>query len=371
MATSSYGFEGTTGDFPGSWSGTFPGLTGPSAAPTNSATCFDISTTRAHLGNKSGRVRATSYTTQAYYYTNSPGSTIYFRGYFYIDTAALSSHVTFLSLFGAEFGYINLAGISGSTRKLYCAAHQSGRYDTDGFPSATYESSNDAVPLNEWCRIEIAATRTTIEARLWTTSGSGGVDSTGAAHVASGVVTGTDIGAPEGATLGPYTDTTFIGSYPLYLDGFAVSDAGWIGPDPSVVAAAASGTASGTAVATTTRVLSGTPSITATGEATAGKVGSIGGTPSITAAGAADAAVIATHNAEAAAIVTASVTDAMSMIRTIAAASTITLSATGAAALDGGAEAVVHASASAGARIDGETSPGFLYSTVNKNVLTS
>jgi hypothetical protein len=136
-------------------------------------------------------------------------------------------------------------------------------------------------------------------------------------------------------------------------------------------AAAASETATGTSAAVSTRLAAAAPSITATGAATGGLLVTAAAAPSITAAGSADASIITTHNAEAAGIVTVSTADAMTMLRSMEAVSTITATGSGTAALDGGADAVVQAIGAASIRIDGETSPGFLYATVSKHILTN
>lgn len=141
--------------------------------------------------------------------------------------------------------------------------------------------------------------------------------------------------------------------------------------DWSPTAAAASQTATGTAAATATRVLAGTPSVTASAAANAGLVLLATATPSITAAGAADAAVITTHDAEAAGEVTVSSAAATTLTRPIYAVSTITASAVATMANQTGADGVIQALGAARIVVEGETSPGFLYSTVAKNVLTS
>ena len=140
---------------------------------------------------------------------------------------------------------------------------------------------------------------------------------------------------------------------------------------PPNINAAASETASATAAATTTRVLAGAESVTATADATAGLALTAAGAPSITAAGSADAAVLTTHNAEAASTITVGTTDALSLTQGMVAASTITASSVGTMASDTDANGAVQAIATARIVIEGETSPGFLYATVAKKILTN
>jgi hypothetical protein len=139
----------------------------------------------------------------------------------------------------------------------------------------------------------------------------------------------------------------------------------------TTASATATETASATAAAAATRLASGAESVTASADATAGLVLTAAGAPEITASGAADASVITTHNAEAASIITIGSTDTVTLTRVLDAASTITATAIGTAAQDTTADGTVQAIGAARAVVQGETSPGFLYATVAKNILTN
>jgi hypothetical protein len=168
------------------------------------------------------------------------------------------------------------------------------------------------------------------------------------------------------------------GNYGVSMDSSATdADTRFLSVSAAIAApatsatAAASQTAGATAVAAATKPVAGTPSLTLTGAANAGLVVLSDATPSVTLAGSADATVITTHDAEAAPILTVSGATAATLDRTIAGAATLTATATATAAQDGGADGVLQLIGAARAVVEGETSPGFLYGSVKKNVLTS
>lgn len=365
MGTSTYDFEGTTGAVPGTLTtgyGTFTWASYPNGTSADAA----ISTTTKHAGSKS--VSLVPSTAQAgFHYCATPTATSYTRGYIYL-TQAPSNDLLLSYLFGSGYATRSSVGIT-TDRRIYAASNIG--------PAGGSQSAANFVPLNEWVRFESKLTATTAEIRVWKTTGGSGVDATGTAD-GTYSQTASSLGTLDQIAVGIFAvdgsgnlATASAGN--LYIDDVAVSDSTWIGPYLTSVngAAAASETATGTAAATTTRVLSATPSITASGAAVAGKVLTAAGTPSITASGAADAAVITTHNAEAAGTTTVSSAAATTLTRPIAGTASVTASAVATMANQTSADGVIQAIGAARIVIEGETSPGFLYSTVNKNVLTS
>jgi len=373
VGTSTYAFEGTNNALTGNMSsgyGTFTKYVDPS----DSISYFKITTGAFAHGASSGV--ALPDCKAATYYCTTVSGTVYMRGYFRLNSAPTADFGLF-RLFASSYTKSHVVGIT-TTRRFFAAA---GRFDADTYISGASSSwdsgTNNTVPLSEWFRYEVALSATTVRAQIWKASGAG-IDSSGTADYDSGTLTVSSIGTLDDARMGFESVAggvfqTFLtpSTGSAWIDDAAVSDAGWIGPVGTNATAAPSITATGAAVGAATRVLAGSPSITATGAATAGKVLTASGAPSITAAGAADASVITTHNAEAAGSVTVSSSAATTLTRPINAAATLTASAVATMANQTSADGIVQAIGAARIVIEGETSPGFLYSTVAKNVLTS
>lgn len=368
MGTSTYDLEGTTGALPGNMSSGYATMTlytAPSGTPSND---FAVSTTVAKAGSKSGKVTSTAH--NATYYTTTVAATTYLKGFLYLASGTNPTNGFSLGyLFGSGYSLNTYFGVTGS-RELFATRNSSSTGGSGA--NGSWFSSTSAVPQSEWIRFEVTLTATSVRIRTWHTSGAG-VDSTGTPDLDSGTVSGTTLGTLDQVAIGAWSDSgggrTFAGTNGIFLDDLAISDAPFTTTHEAT--AAPSITSSATAAATTTRVLAGAPSITATAAANAGLVLLADATPSITAAGAADASVITTHNAEAAGSVTVSSDAATTLTRPINAAATLTASAVATMANQTAADGVIQAIGAARIVIEGETSPGFLYSTVAKNVLTS
>lgn len=368
MGTSTYNLEGTTGALPGNMSSGYATMTlytAPSGTPSND---FAVSTTVAKAGSKSGKVTSTAHS--ATYYTTTVAATTYLKGFLYLSSGTNPTNGFSLGyLFGTGYTLNTYFGVTGS-RELYATRNSS---STGGAgANGSWFSAASAVPQSEWIRFEVTLTATSVRIRTWHTSGAG-VDSTGTPDLDSGTVSGTSLGTLDQVAIGAWSDSgggrTFAGTNGIFLDDLAISDAPFTTTHEGN--AAASETATGTAAATATRVLAGTPSVTASAAANAGLVLTAAGAPSITASGAADASVITTHNAEAASIITVGTTNGLALTQGMVAASTITASSVATMASDTAANGAVQAIGAARAVVEGETSPGFLYATVAKNILTN
>jgi hypothetical protein len=374
MGTSTYDFEGTTGNLPDAMSSGY-GTFGVFTLPAGTSSDWSISTLVASHGAKSGRVNGSNSPTFMAQFCNTPTATTYIRGYAYLS-AAPADHFYLAWLFGGSFLTLATFGIS-TDRRFFVQQAAAGNVIPANGNSA--QSAANTCALSEWFRFEVKMTATSVHGKVWKASGAG-IDSTGTPDWDSTEVTGSSIGALDQVAIGGYSPdgsggyTQFISSaQALHHDNFAASDAGWIGPASSLVTgdAAATATASGTSGATATRLLAATPSITLSGTAAAGKIVLTDATPSITLAGSADASVVTTHNAEAVGTIATSATAGAVTVRPITAAAALTASASATAAQDGGAEGQLIAIGTARAVVEGETSPGFLYGSVKKNVLTS
>ena len=366
MGTSTYDFEGTTGALPGAMSSGFATMA-LYTSPAGTSSDFQVSTAVAKAGSKSGKVMSTAHA--AVYYTTTFASTTYLRGYFYLTSGAPSNSFSLGYLYGSGFTKNTFWGIT-TSGELF-ATRDSSATGIAG-ASGNYFSSASAIPAGEWIRFETTLTATSVRIRTWHTSGAG-LDSTGTPDLDSGTVSGTSLGTIDQVAIGAYSDSsggrTFTGASGIYLDDFAISDAPFTTTHEAT--ATPSITSTGASAATLTRPIAGAPSTTATGAAVAGLVLNADGVPSITAIGSADASVITTHNAEAAGIVTVSSDAATMLTRPINATATLTASAVATMANQTAADGVIQAIGAARIVIEGETSPGFLYSTVAKNVLTS
>lgn len=369
MGTSLYDFEGTAGSLPGAMSSGFGTMTLATSPNGTSATDFQVSTVGAAHGSKSGQI--TSVATGGFYWTTTFASTTYLRGYFNLPNAPTNSF-SLGYLYGSGFAANTFWGVT-TDQRLYVVRNGGGTAPT----GANYWQSDPSLVPLVWCRFEVELTATSVHMKLWTASGAG-IDSTGTPDVDSGVLSGSTLGTIDQVAIGAFSSAsgvgrTFVNTNGLLLDDFAISDAGWIGPASSTVTgdAAATLTATGTTAAAASRLAAAASTITLTTAAAAGKTTAGAAAPSITATAAADAAIITTHSAEATAQLTVTANAEATRILAAHAAGTATAASVATAATDTSANGQLLAIGEARIVIEGQTSPGFLYGAVKKNVLTS
>lgn len=321
MTTATQTNEGTTGAWPSAMSGSFGTFTWTSN-PAHSATDAQISTTTFFDGAKSMRVNDSCTYAASYIITSSPTS-VYLGIYLYL-TAAPANDFCFAILKGDGYAESNQIGIT-TDRRLYMRLNQVG-VETISTAGTVYQSSANAVPLNQWFRVDgCLSTSTTNQAKLFVDT-----QSTTATYD-TGQQSGTGIGTVNMYEFGPQSSAsgagrTFLssGQY-LYVDTYNLDTAGFPGPQVGTVTAACALTASSTLTATAVKTAAGASTLTATSTLTSAGVVTKTGAATLTATSTltSDATVIGSG---AGAALTA--TGILTVAAQVTAAATVTLAAT-------------------------------------------
>lgn len=230
MATGTQAYDGTEGNYVSAATGgitTFTLDTDPNGNNTDVALSASLGIT----SSMSAKIlpAATLVTDQ---FAGSHTGTVYWRRYYYL-TAAPSNSFAIAMRTNVAWSSWQYVGIT-TDRRLFINGYDT-NFNTNY--NAGVQSSANAVPLNEWVRIEgIWTPGSAPTVRMYTTSGAG-ITSTGTPDTSLTLGSNTDLGTAGGMWYGAwsystsFSNRTFISSgQNIYMDAGAWDDTGYPSP---------------------------------------------------------------------------------------------------------------------------------------------